>query len=283
VTVSEKTRKIIWVEAGGRCAVCRRQVLTEGTETDDPSIFGEEAHIIARSQGGPRAGGLPEDQLDSHENLILLCREHHKQVDDQPNHFTVERLRQIKQAHKEWVASLGTDGPRAMRLVPDPSFPESELLKLIFTGSALWAMLRQAYELKYALPDRMGEEDESLVVEFIDLVRDYMDIAGDFHSARDHRDAEKALGSYISRLGERGLFVGATTRRMLLTGGVSKEPLSWPVVTIEIQPVAVAQVVDRDGEPWQPAPEDVAALDQFVAEEEAARRGPVQSRAPGGS
>jgi len=101
VAVSERTRKIIWIEAGGRCAICQRQVLTPGTETDDPSIFGEEAHIVARSPGGPRTGGLDEDRLDSHENLILLCSEHHKQVDDQPNYYTVERLCQIKQKHKE--------------------------------------------------------------------------------------------------------------------------------------------------------------------------------------
>jgi hypothetical protein len=269
--VSEKTRKIIWVEAGGRCAVCRRQVLTEGTEADDPSIFGEEAHIVARSQDGPRAGGLPESRLDGHENLILLCREHHKQVDDQPNHFTVERLLQIKQAHKKWVASLGANEPRGMRLVSDPSFADSRLLKLIFTGSALWAMLRQAHQLEYALPDRMSEEDESLAVEFIDLAKDYMDIAGDLHSARDHHEAEKALGSYISSLGQRELFVGAAMRRMLLTGGVSAEPPPWRIVTIEIQPATVARVVDRGGEPWQPAPEDVATLDRLMAEEEAAR------------
>jgi hypothetical protein len=73
MAISERTRKIVWVEAGGRCAICRRQVLTLATETDDPSIFGEEAHIVARSPGGPRAGGLVEEKVDSHENLILLC------------------------------------------------------------------------------------------------------------------------------------------------------------------------------------------------------------------
>jgi len=113
MAISERTRKIVWVEAGGRCAICQRQVLTPATETDDPSIFGEEAHIVARSPGGPRAGGLAEEKIDCYENLILLCSEHHKQIDDQPNSFTVERLHQIKQAHSEWVASLGQGERRA--------------------------------------------------------------------------------------------------------------------------------------------------------------------------
>jgi hypothetical protein len=107
MAVSERTRKIIWVEAGGRCAICYRQVLTPATATDDPSIFGAEAHIVARSPGGPRAGRSNDVTIDNHQNLILLCSEHHKQVDDQPDHFTVELLREIKQRHRERIASLG--------------------------------------------------------------------------------------------------------------------------------------------------------------------------------
>jgi hypothetical protein len=112
MAVSERTRKIIWVESGGRCAICRRQVLTPATETDDPSIFGEEAHIIPTSEGGPRAAGrqgMTQAQIDHHSNLILLCSPHHKQVDDQPNRFTIEELRRIKQAHRDSVGSLGED------------------------------------------------------------------------------------------------------------------------------------------------------------------------------
>jgi HNH endonuclease len=45
---------------------------------------------VARSPGGPRAGGLDEAKIDSHENLILLCSDHHKQVDDQSSYFTRE-------------------------------------------------------------------------------------------------------------------------------------------------------------------------------------------------
>lgn len=70
----------LWVKAGGRCSICRDQLVTEGTDTDDPSVFGEEAHIVARGQSGPRAGKVTD--IDAYDNLILLCRKHHKQVDD---------------------------------------------------------------------------------------------------------------------------------------------------------------------------------------------------------
>lgn len=224
MAVSERVRKIVWIEAGGRCAICQRQVLTPGTETDDPSIFGEEAHIVARPLRGPRAGGLDGDRLDSRENLILLCSEHHKQIDDQSKHYTVERLHQIKQKHREWIAALGAKEPGPLRIVPDPSFPQPSLLKMIFTGNTLWNMAKESVASQYALPDHLGEEDEELIVEFLDLVKDYGDIAGDLTSIRDQRSAEKTIGSYVSRLAERGFFVGAKLRRMLLTGGVREEP-----------------------------------------------------------
>jgi hypothetical protein len=197
--------------------------------------------------GGPRAG--EEDRLDNHENLILLCSEHHKQVDDQSKHYTVERLRQIKQKHKEWIASLGAKEPGPLRVVPGPSFPQPRFLKMIFTDNALWNVIKEPLSIQYALPDHLCEEDEELIVEFLDLVKDYMDIARDLTSVRAQRDAEKTLGSYVSRLAERGFFVGANLRRMLLTGGVREEPTAWSILMIEIQLGTETRVVDTDGNP----------------------------------
>jgi tetratricopeptide (TPR) repeat protein len=107
VAISELTRKILWIESGGRCALCRRQLLTPGTATDAPSVFGEEAHIVGKAPNGPRSGGLPDAHVDDHSNLIILCSEHHKQVDDQRREYTDARLREIKDHHRRWIAQLG--------------------------------------------------------------------------------------------------------------------------------------------------------------------------------
>ncbi len=65
---------------------------------------GEAAHMIAEEDDGPRGNSpLPKEQRNKYQNLILLCNVHHKQVDDQPSHFTVEKLRSIKAAHEQWV------------------------------------------------------------------------------------------------------------------------------------------------------------------------------------
>jgi hypothetical protein len=32
MAIADRTRKILWVKAGGRCSTCRLQLVTEGTE-----------------------------------------------------------------------------------------------------------------------------------------------------------------------------------------------------------------------------------------------------------
>jgi hypothetical protein len=103
VAVSDRTRKILWTRAGGRCSICRAQLVSAGTSTDDPCVIGEEAHIVAQSLAGPRAGHIADP--DCYDNLILLCSRHHKQVDDQVGYYTVDRLKSIKVGHEAWVQS----------------------------------------------------------------------------------------------------------------------------------------------------------------------------------
>ena len=104
--ISVKTKKMLWGRSANRCShpECRRQLVDGETETDDPSIVGDEAHIVAREQDGPRGNSdLTADERDRYDNLMLLCKIHHKIIDDQPDTYTVELLREIKARHIEWV------------------------------------------------------------------------------------------------------------------------------------------------------------------------------------
>lgn len=249
MTISDRTRKIVWVEAAGRCAACKVQVLTAGTDSDDPSIFGEEAHIVGRSPNGPRGGGLPDHLLDSHENLLLLCSKHHKAIDDQTNYYTVDRLREIKRDHKLWAASLGSERPGPLRVVPDPRFSAPKALAIIFSGSQLWPLIKECVAIEYAFNPAENEDHEDLIIEFLDTVKEYGDIAEDLVSVRDERDAQKAIDEYIKRLAGSGFLVGATMRRTLLTGGASPEGKPWPILTINVQQPLPSTLVDSQGQP----------------------------------
>ncbi|WP_209121170.1 hypothetical protein [Alkalihalobacillus sp. BA299] len=104
--ISVKTRKMLWGKAANRCAfsTCRRELVMDETETDDPSIIGEECHIVAREDDGPRGDAdFPKEQRDLYGNLLLLCNIHHKVIDDQEKAYSVDKLKEIKKEHEEWV------------------------------------------------------------------------------------------------------------------------------------------------------------------------------------
>ena len=104
--ISTKTHKMLWGRSGNRCAMpgCRRVLYEDETLTDDASLLGEEAHIVARSPEGPRGDSpLTEEERDKYDNLILMCRIHHRIIDDQPLEYTVDKLHKIKSDHLAWV------------------------------------------------------------------------------------------------------------------------------------------------------------------------------------
>ncbi len=120
VAISDRTRKILWTRAGGRCSKFRVLLVTEGTDADEPSVIGDEAHIISETAGGPRHAYLRV--YDCYENLILLCRNHHKPADDQFNHYTPEELGRLKREHEIWVDGQAELGGDPVRIVADPAY-----------------------------------------------------------------------------------------------------------------------------------------------------------------
>lgn len=249
MTITDRTRKILWVKAGGRCSLCRAQLVTEGTDIDDPSVFGEEAHIVAKGQSAPRAGKV--NDTDAYANLILLCRKHHKQIDDQVGYYTVDRLGEIKRTHEERVASHDNPtSPGPVRLITDPTRPLAKIFKLFTTGTSLWNFVDGAYSFQPSWPDDLSDEDEDLIIEFLDELRDWIDISGNL-SFKEKRNTGRSLGEHIKALAGAGYFVGARERFLLLAGGVNSEPSSWRSVDIEIQPPALAQLVNEDGSTLQ--------------------------------
>lgn len=236
-------------------------LVTEGTDTDDPSVFGQEAHIISGATTGPRAADLPDH--DAYDNLILLCSKDHKRVDDQVGHYTPELLRQIKREHEEWIASLGeSNGP--VRLISDPTQPIARTLKVCMTASSLWNLMDDAHIFYPSWPDGLSEEQQDLIASFLDVLRDWRDVASMEDGFQIGRDAAKNLESHVQAPHKAGLLIGARKRHCLLTGGAAKEPSPWRAVDIEIQPLSIAQVVDDMGTRiWPPvtrAPDIVVRL-----------------------
>ncbi|MBL4592655.1 MAG: hypothetical protein JKX68_02445 [Flavobacteriales bacterium] len=106
MSITLKTHKMLWGRSGNMCAFpdCKQILVADETSTDDPSVVGEEAHIVGRKKGGPR-GKFPLDteKRDFYGNLILMCSIHHKIIDDQEIEYNVETLQGFKKQHETWV------------------------------------------------------------------------------------------------------------------------------------------------------------------------------------
>ncbi len=104
-----KTRVILWGRAAACCSFpgCNHDLVMDATETDDESLVGDIAHIVAESEDGPRGkSDVGPEERNEYPNLILLCKIHHKLVDDQPSTYTVEKLHEFKRAHEGKIRSV---------------------------------------------------------------------------------------------------------------------------------------------------------------------------------
>lgn len=123
--------KLLWGRAGNRCALCKRELVHDKTDLDRDVVVGEEAHIVSASPNGPRGDDpLPLEKRYFYENLMLLCREDHKIIDEQVNTFTVDRLHRIKEDHEAWVRVKLTD---AIKQKPGTKY--NPVLDATFGGS----------------------------------------------------------------------------------------------------------------------------------------------------
>ena len=256
MTISDRDRKILWARSGNKCSICKASLVVEKTVSDPAAIVGDEAHIVARSAGGPRAGLLDESKLDHYENLILLCKVDHKTVDDQPNEYTIERLHAVKSQHEAWVRrTLGRESfppETELRLVADPSFGPVQLALLV-SGRAVWEVIANSHSFRRgSLPNDSDPEASDLADEFLDDATEWgeaSEVISD--SVRSIRQAEREFAEWLDRLAQRGLVVYGGRRRLMLQGGAGPPSYWWEamlqVVRVSDLPLTTQQA-DRQSQ-----------------------------------
>ena len=90
-------------ESGNQCAhpECNEPIFISATENSDIHKNAHICHIFALSPSGPRANpGLTEKLLNSLDNLILLCPNHHALVDSQHESYSADTLKGWKERQK---------------------------------------------------------------------------------------------------------------------------------------------------------------------------------------
>jgi CBASS immunity sensor of nucleotide second messenger signals len=102
--LSERSRRVIWARASGRCQYpgCNKSLIGDLISGAEDKNFGFVAHIVADTPTGPRGDVLRSPLLsDDVANLMLLCHVHHKLIDvDAVDDHSEDRLLAMKAAHE---------------------------------------------------------------------------------------------------------------------------------------------------------------------------------------
>ena len=111
--IPPKQIKLLLKRSGNRCAFpeCRELLSADATNLDDAVNLEEMAHIAGEKPGVKGKNNasarynpnMTDEQRNSYENLICLCRKHHRLIDEQENTYSVVLLLRMKTEHEEWV------------------------------------------------------------------------------------------------------------------------------------------------------------------------------------
>jgi hypothetical protein len=156
VPISEQ--KILFIRSGNRCAFpgCDAPLTKKTAFGTRVSIIGQIAHIVSETPEGPRGKhALGNGEHNRHTNLLFLCSPHHKEVDDHPEQYTVERLRQMKAEHEDSVERAVVEVKQKEELLPDlPLLSE-------IVHSTLLPISRMPKYI-FSAPCKYGDSDEKL-------------------------------------------------------------------------------------------------------------------------
>ncbi len=218
--ISERTQKLLWTRSGGRYAYCRRELISDPADTGEDCVVGVQAHICSAKPNGPRKDpALPPERADDYDNLILLCMECHKSIDDNPDKWPAERLRELRDEHERQV-------DRAMRAAFEDSTQErlTRVLDRMVDGAQIMDLQSRsmAYDLGHSPLSTEGKVE--LVAGFLQDCEDYQQLKHDLPSGGRVRAAHD-LSRLIRALEDEDLLVFGGTYPYSVPFGGNMEPI----------------------------------------------------------
>jgi hypothetical protein len=108
-SISQAVERELWGRAAGRCEFngCNK-ALYKSSVTQEQGNFSEKAHIYSFSEDGPRGRDNTKaegDYLNKNDNLLLVCDECHKTIDQNKGiGYPVELLQGWKKEHEDRIA-----------------------------------------------------------------------------------------------------------------------------------------------------------------------------------
>lgn len=108
---SPKTRTIVGVMSHDECAFpdCLEAIVKE-KENGERYLAGDLCHIYGKEEGSARYdSSLTAEEVNAEENLLFLCRNHHREVDADPERYTVLKLKEWRAAHERRMGPLARE------------------------------------------------------------------------------------------------------------------------------------------------------------------------------
>ena len=232
--ISERTRKVLWARSGNRCAVCRRRLVVDKSDVDHEVVVGEECHIVSGAKGGPRYDpAYPESKIDSLSNLVLLCRVHHKVVDDQVGTYPTDKLSAIKAHHEEWVEKRLVEQSRVAPIRWTRISSEvPKQLYIVTSGKKLLDMAIECDGAYHDYNDGLDEEETEQVGGVIQNITDWGSLGDRLEPIEQVRAAQSIEGE-LAELRSKGFLVFAARERQRIEGGITP-PASFYVLHISV-------------------------------------------------
>ncbi len=235
MAISNKTRKTLWARSGNRCAICRHELVADATHLDSESVVGEECHIRSSNKHGPRFDpAVARTTLDTPSNLILLCRVHHKVVDDQHETFPASKLEKLKSDHEAWVSLVLSE--------PKPLIPRvhvkrvknniPEFLNRLYTSRDIFAVVDGTDAYRFDHDELTSRSEVDLVGRFLQDLQDYGDLS-DMFEASDRVKASFELSEHLDQLEQVGFYVFGGREDQVLEGGIGS-PEPFPIAIINV-------------------------------------------------
>lgn len=227
MAITDKNRKTLWARSGNRCAMCRDELVAERNEHDRNLNIGDECHIISEQSNGPRHVSKYEKDFDDYENLILLCKNHHKTIDELWETYTIDLLRTIKINHENWIKTVIDNAKRKEKK------DEPRLLPKITSGKQIVDIIRDVGAYQFDHCDFDSQEEADFVSSFLQNIQDWGEVSsfGNFEIGSQIQLGYD-LNKEIVELENHGFFLFGERRSKRMTNAKKDDLGIWDIATL---------------------------------------------------
>lgn len=220
--ISDKTRKMLWARSGNRCALCKNELAQSNNSDNSRVIIGQECHIVSSKPSGPRGEVIEEFDYDVYDNLILLCANDHKRIDELVEVYTKDHISDIKAGHERWVKeTLEKD---ILSFTNDRN--NIKALRRILCGKELIDIVNGAMSFSFEHVDVESVAEAELIGRLGDLLRDSGDCF-DLMSSTDIAKFGISLNQEIQNINDIGFSVFGLRRTVNLRYGNGQVMNNW--------------------------------------------------------